>query len=191
MYVAALAVGEVLSDEALVGVYDGRTLSVEATGGVTLPLPPQVPVPIEAKLTVGYRSPGGLALAPDGATPTAQAVSLWYAPIGLTAGPTFAIGPLDLNLSAGPVWVPWAETPGTTGTAGASGIKIGGSFAAEGRLHLREFGQGLHGPDLRRPDLLLVLGAGARVHHVFCPDDACGLDFGAVRVSAGLGVEIP
>lgn len=191
MYVAALAVGEVVSDEALVGVYDGRTLSVEASGGVTVPLPPKVPFPIEAKLTVGYRSPGGLALAPDGQTETGKAVSLWYAPIALTAGPTFDIGPVDLHLSAGPVWVPWAETPGTTGLAGYSGIKLGASFSAEGRVHLREVGQGLHGPDLRRPDLLVVLGAGARVHHLFCPADGCGLDFGAVRVSAGLGVEIP
>jgi hypothetical protein len=66
----------------------------------------------------------------------------------------------------------------------------GWPIGADAILHVRELQTGLHGTDPRRPDVIVLLGVGARVHRL-AAEEGDGLDMSAIRLSAGVGVELP
>ena len=191
MIAAAHLVGEAVQDPHFTAAYGGDSLSAEVDVRFALPVPLPLPagVTLHAGLEAGYRRLGGTKITAE-LQESAVATWMWYAPVAVTAGPRADLGLLDIGAAVGPVWVPWASEVGTDLEAGTSGVKVGLAARADAILHVRELQTGLHGTDPRRPDVIVLLGVGARVHRL-AAEEGDGLDMSAIRLSAGVGVELP
>lgn len=179
--------GEVLRDQVISVVYKSTSLSGE--GLVLLPLREN----LELGASLGYRRLGGF-LVSDG-VPTAETSWLWYAPIQVTLGARVPVNTLSLVGSVGPTVVLWGEEvpSGLSDGVGTSGGKFG--LVAEAAVGIPlPVQHSLHDPDAGIQSLEFQIGAGYR--YTFrstrecLAESPCGLDFSALKATAGLVVRL-
>jgi hypothetical protein len=179
--------GEVLRDQVISVGYGSGSLSGEAL--VLLPLTEQ----LEIGAVFGYRRLGG-SLTLDGVQ-TGESSWLWYAPMQLTLGARIPLNSLSVFGSVGPTLVLWGEEvpSGLADGVGTSGGKVG--LAAEVGIGVPlQVQHSLHDPEAGIQALELQIGAGYR--HTFrsmsgcLAESPCGLDFSALKATAGLVVRL-
>lgn len=179
--------GEVLKDQVISVAYKSSSLSGE--GFVLLPVGERM----ELGAALGYRRLGG-SLVLDGVQ-TGETSWLWYAPIQLTVGVRVPINTLSLTGSVGPTVVLWGEEvpSGLSDGVGTSGGKLGLVVDVGVGIPL-QVQHSLHDPEAGIQALEFQIGAGYR--HTFrstmdcLAESPCGLDFSALKATAGLVVRL-
>lgn len=173
--------GEAWTDPVLVRKYGPSVLAGESQ------VMAELPGPFLGVAEVGYgRFLSKGELAEDGAW-------IYTVPASLMFGAHQRVGSLDLYGVGGPTFVAWGERPGIGGTEDTYATN-GGKWGAAVEVGVR-VRTGWVQPTLLHPgegvqDLELVASAGGRMmsrgSQAGCAQEACGLDFGAMRIGAGV-----
>jgi hypothetical protein len=184
--VGASLVGEAVADATIGALYKDTSLSGEVEASLSLRYH------LEAGMTAGYRRIGGSVAADDG-TP-GGASWIWYAPVSLTLGATYPVGPVTLVASAGPSWVFFSEKPNGAASEATAGAKPGVLVQGGARIDLPSPPPSLHDPSRSPLGLQLAATVGYRwsaMRTEGCADGAeapCGLALSALRLGVGVRV---